>query len=266
MIFSHQTTSQLEEYVPRVEALSLKEIRMNSLLNNDFAPITFRFGFIEVPFPALSDAFIHWFRTLGEKQDLKTDFRTFDAPLASAFSTLEPLTTPLDRYLLVETASRWTAIFANGLRVNDVCSPVSYLPTILKCRGLEVGHAPDLSHMPRKDAIRKWGHTLFALNGPEQTDWLNRIRYVHVWNDAGGGEFSAEGEVQPFEELGNYEKTKIKDRFSAEMLVRYCRALDIELNDADFYGPGHCAVRIAGRKASGNPCMSIAEARSHLDL
>lgn len=239
---------------------------MHSLLNNDFAPVTFRFGFIETPFPTLCDAFARWNKTLDDKFGLTTTFTHMAGPLASAFSTLEPLTTPQDRYLLVQTRSNWTAIFANGLRVNDVCSAVSYLPSILKCRGLEVGHAPDLSHTHRKDAIRKWGHTLFSLYGSEQTDWLNRIRRISVWNDVEGWQFSAEGEVQTFEEPNEYEKPKIRERFSAEMLERYCRALGIELNDAEFYGPRNCTVRITGRRNSGDLSMSIAKARSFLDL
>jgi hypothetical protein len=239
---------------------------MHSLLNNEFAPLTFRFGFIETSFPALCDAFTQWHKNLDEKFGLLTEFKTFVAPLSSAFSTLEPLTTPLDRYLLVETRSNWTAIFANGLRGNDVGSPVSYLPSILKCRGLEVGHAPDLSHTHGINAIRKWGHTLFALYGPEKTDWLNRIRYLSVWNDVGGWEFSSEGEVQSFEEPKQYNARKIKDRFSPDMLEQYCRALGIELNDNEFYGPRNCAARITGRKTAGHLSMSIAEARSSLDL
>ena len=99
---------------------------------------------------------------------------------------MEPLTNPSDRYLLVETESNWTAVFANGLRVNDVATPTGYLPTVLNCRGLEVGYTPDLSKSKRRDSIRMWGSTLFTLYGPAQTDWLNRIRHLHVSNDVGG--------------------------------------------------------------------------------
>src|SRR6266446_7908132 len=74
--------------------------------------------------------------------DLHPEF--LGGPLETALLSLQPLTTPLDRYLLVETKSNWTAIFANGLRVNDVFSPVSHRPLRLNCRGLEVGYAMEL--------------------------------------------------------------------------------------------------------------------------
>jgi hypothetical protein len=86
----------------------------------------------------------------------------------------------------VEPNSSWTAVFANGLRVNDVASATGHLPTVLNCWGLEVGYAPDFSGSKRQDLIRKWGSTLFALYGPTNTDWLNRIRHVHVCNDVNG--------------------------------------------------------------------------------
>ncbi|HEX4002481.1 MAG TPA: hypothetical protein VHX36_07515 [Candidatus Acidoferrales bacterium] len=239
---------------------------MSPLLNNDFAPVTFRFGFVEAPFPTFRDAFEQWQKDLDAKFGVQTEFRSVVAPLATALLNLEPLTTPLDRYLLVETRSHWSAIFANGLRVNEVFSPVSYLPTVLKCRGLEVGFAPDSSHLARKEATRVWGHTLFALYGPEKTDWLNRIRYLSVSNDVGGWSFSANGEPQSFEEREQYAKRIVRERFTPEMLERYCRALGIELNDAGFYGPQNCAVRRTGPKIRGSLSMSIADAKSHLDL
>jgi hypothetical protein len=237
-----------------------------SLIKNEFAPITFRFGFVEASFASLCDAFEQWRKEIDAKFAGETEFRSIVAPLGTALLSLQPLTSPLDSYLLVETKSIWTAIFANGLRSNDVFSPVSYLPLRLNCRGLEVGYAPDRSKSHRKDLIRVWGHALFALYGPRATDWLNRIRYLSVSNDVTGWSFSESGNVQPFEEVQAYEKRRIQERLTFEMLERYCRALGVEVNKLDFYGPQSCSVKIAGKKDRGDISMSIAEANSHLDL
>jgi hypothetical protein len=236
------------------------------LIENKFAPVTFRFGFIESSFPSLCEAFQEWFRTIDAKHGLKSEFRTFAAPLEAALLSLEPLTTPADRYLLVETKSNWTVIFANGLRVNDVFSPVSYLPVRLNCRGLEVGYAPDRSKSNRKDLIRKWGQTLFALYGARDTDWLNRIRSLAVAHDVDGWSFSESGDIQPFEETDAYKKTRIQERFTREMQERYCKALGVELNRLEFYGPRSFAVRTTGQKHRGDQSMSIAAANSRLEL
>lgn len=237
------------------------------LLNNEFAPVTFNLGFIETPFPQLCAAFKEWSKEIDAKfPGLQTDFTPISGPLNTALLSLEPLTTPLDCHLLVETKSNWTAIFANGLRVSDVASPTGYLPRILNCRGLDVGHQPDFSKSKRTDLIRKWGSTHFTLYGPTETDWLNRIRHLHVSNDIGGWNFKEGGEVQPFEEPESYNKRLIRDRFTPEMLERYCRALGIELNREEFYRSRSCAVRTTGRKHRSDLAMSIADARVHLDL
>jgi hypothetical protein len=237
----------------------------NALLDNAYAPITFSFGFVQGPFAQFSEAFISWQNEISSKFAGGTEFTQFSAPLPAALLRLEPLTTPLDRYLLVETRSNWSAIFSNGLRVNDVFSPVSYLSEVLKCHGLLVDSIPDRSHNAGKDGLRIYGAVRFTLYGPEKTDWLNRIRQVGVTTDVGGWEFAAEGEVQPYEQIENYGKRKVVDRFTVEILESYCAALGIELFDANFYG-GHCLLAHIRRATSRGPTMSISEARSHLYL
>lgn len=238
---------------------------MKALLNNKFAPITFTWGFVESPFSQFSEAFIQWQDRLASKFGTQTEGKSFRAPLSEGLLSLEPLTTPLDRYLLTETRSGWTAIFSNGLRVSDVHSPVSYLPQLLRCRGLEVTCVPDRSKDCPKDALRVYGAVVFALYGSERTDSTNRIRRVAVTNDVSGWEFTAEGEIQPYEQTGNYGKRNVVERFTPEMLESYCAALGIELFNPDFYG-GECFVAHTKRASSRGPTMSITEARSHVHI
>jgi hypothetical protein len=237
----------------------------NALLANAYAPTTFSFGFVQSPFAEFSEAFISWQKEISSKFGVGIEFTHFSAPLPVALSRLEPLTTPLDRYLLVETRSNWSAIFSNGLRVNDVASPVGYLPTVLKCRGLNVASIPDRSDKAGRDGLQVYGAVTFTLCGPEKTDWMNRIRHVGVTKDVGGWEFAAQGEIQPYENAECYLKRRLVDRFTVEMLESYCRALGIELFDANFFG-GRCLLSHAQRSTPPGPTMSIAEARSHLYL
>jgi len=237
----------------------------HAILDNAYAPVTFTCGFVECPFAEFSRAFAGWQSELDAKFGTQTELCRFRAPLSEALLRLEPLTTPLDRYLLTETRSAWSAVFSNGLRANDVFSPVSYLPTQLRCRGLEVVCSPDRSDRNAKDGLRVYGAVAFTLYGSETTDWLNRIRHVAVTNDVGGWEFAAEGEVQPYEKTEGYRKRKVVDRFTVEMLESYCRALSIELFDANFYGE-QCLVSHTKRATPLGPTMSILEARSHLYL
>lgn len=237
---------------------------MRALLENRFAPVTWTYGFVECSFAELSNAFTKWRKEIDTKFGTQTELRHFNGSLPEALLALEPLTSALDRYLLVETSSPWSAIFANGLRTNDVFSPVSYLPQVLKCRGLNIVCVPDRSNIRARDALQTYGAVTFSLFGPEKTDWLNRIRHVGVVNDDGWA-FAADGKIQAYEEVENYTKRRIVDRLTPEMLERYCAALGIGLFDEDFYG-GAC---LASHHKTATPpglAMSIAKARSHLYL
>ena len=124
---------------------------MKALLENEFAPVTFTCGFVESSFIEYAEAFTRWQKEIDAKFGTQTDVSRFRAPLSEAVLRLEPLSSLIDRYLLIETRSAWTAVFANGLRANDVFGPVSYLPTLLKCRGLEVVCVPDRSKNPKAE-------------------------------------------------------------------------------------------------------------------
>lgn len=240
---------------------------MKALLDNRFAPTTFTWGFVESPFAQFSEAFIRWQDQLDVKFGTRSERKNFRAPLSEGLLALEPLTTPLDRYLLTETRSGWSAIFANGLRTNDVHSPVTHLPTILGCRGLEIACVPDRSNCTGTGGLQIYGAVRFALYGPNETDWLNRIRSISVTNDVDGWQFAAQGEVQSYEQIESYSKRKVVDRFTSEMLESYCAALGIELFNAEFYGT-HCLLRHTTNRAASErgPTMSIAEARSQLHI
>ena len=229
---------------------------MKALLDNRFAPVTFRWGFIEGPLAEVSLAFIQWQDELKAKFFTRTEHKRFRSPLSKSLSALEPLTTPQDRYLLAQTRSGWSAIFSNGLRVNDVFSPVSHLPAVLRCRGLEIGCVPDRSDRAGKEELQIHGAVKFALYGPNKTDWLNRIRNVAIANDVGGWQFTAEGEVQPYELTENYGKRKITDRFTPKMLELYCAALGIDLFDPHFYGEQSCWYILKERAPAVPPCRS----------
>jgi hypothetical protein len=238
---------------------------MKALLDNRFAPVTFTWGFVESPFAQFSRAFLEWRDQVDEEVGTQTECKSFRAPLSESLLALEALTSPVDRYLLTETRSGWSAIFSNGLRVNDLYSPVSYLPNVLKCRGLNIRCVPDRSKTSDKDEVQIYGAVEFSLYGPNETDWLNRIRSVSIANDVSGWQFATDGEVQPYEQIENYVKRNLVERLTPDMLETYCAALGIELFNSDFYGEQSLSFHIK-RKIAGGPSMSIAEARSHIHI
>ncbi|MHC4479203.1 MAG: hypothetical protein ACYTEL_26580 [Planctomycetota bacterium] len=58
---------------------------------------------------------------------------------------------------------------------------------------------------------------------------------VHVINDAGRWCFYRFGEKRDFEDQKAYKALRKPNRFTVEMLVRYCRELGIPVYDRDWY-------------------------------
>lgn len=83
-------------------------------------------------------------------------------------------------------------------------------------------------------------------------------------NDGGSWLFSVNGQEQPFEESERYRARRVADRFTVEMLERYCSAIDIGLFDEAFYGTHAAIVNTVQKLAPGSPVMSLEEARSHV--
>jgi hypothetical protein len=69
------------------------------------------------------------------------------------------------------------------------------------------------------------GSVQFEMLGPFKNDFLNYIRTVHASFDGSRWVFDAVGTPQDFEELDAYKAPRVRDRFTSEMLERYCKAL-----------------------------------------
>jgi hypothetical protein len=236
---------------------------LKALLNNNFAPLTFSLGFLEMPFQMVVDEFIRWKREL----DLSVIISPIDLPLERALLKLEPLTTPHSKQLLMSTKSVWTAYFDNGTNCGDPFPPIGYLSQRLHCRGLAVTCTPQTKVSEGKGERGTYGAVQFGLFAPEPRDWLNYERYIVAMNDGGKWKFEASGNVQPFERVERYKARRIRDRFTDELLEDYCQALGIRLFDPKFYGPSAVLIEENLDHFKTEPAvMTLAEARWRLGL
>ena len=240
------------------------EFCLKTLLNDEFVPLTYQAGFLEATFDKTLEKFLRWQSEIGAELGRQPQHERLVGSLQQALARLEPLTTPPTKVLLMETCSRWTAFFDNGLRMSDPESPVGHLCTIIPCRGVVVHCAPDRSQTVDRDALRIYGIVSFKMFATHQTSWLNQERAIVAMNDGGDWRFSADGMQQPFEEPKSYKARRIADRFTDEMLERYCKALGIGLFDKSFYGTKAALINTIQKLPSGAPVMSLEEARSHI--
>jgi len=236
---------------------------MKYLLDNQYAPTTFSWGFIDAPFEQSVDKFLSWTESVFKYYDLGYEVVRNRGSLPHLLDALFPVTTPANREMLVETPSQWSAYFDNDSNQGDPISRVGQMCDTLKCRGIAVTCAPYRHPEEGKDL---YGAVQFELFASHETDFINHLRYVGVTTDDAGWEFSANGPVQPFEETLEYSAHRVRDRFTPEMLERYCSALGIDLFNPAFYGPNAVTVINKCSLPPDSPCLSRQEARKRLGL
>ena len=178
---------------------------------------------------------------------------------------MEPLTAGArPRELLVEASNGWTAYFDSSLNGTDAVSTVGYLCEELGCEGVAVDSVPTTPESGDRPA--RFGGVQFQLFGPERREFLNYVRTVSVTYDGERWEFSATGDVQPFEETETYRERRIRDRFTAEMLERYCRGIGIDVFNPKAYGPRAVLVTSDVAMPPNGQVLSLADAQKRLGI
>jgi hypothetical protein len=189
-------------------------------------PITFAFGLLEATLEAAREELKLWYGQQAAAHRLVA----VTGALPDLLHRMEPLSAPSFKRLWVRTtATRWrTAYFDGFVNGGDPFPPVSYLAMRLGSHGVTVTSQPDSRYC--------WGANKLELYGPRNTGWLNLIWCVSAVNDGGRWVWRHFGEELPFEETDAYRCRRVKDRFTPDMLRRYCHALEIPL-EVDAYGP-----------------------------
>jgi hypothetical protein len=207
------------------------------LLDQRCSPITDAIGFIEADFARVVSADGSWRASLGGYAG-----RPVRGALPALLDALLPLTGPLKRYIWVSTAGPWTAYFDNSVLGSDPFGPVSVLAERLSVRGVHI--------VCRAGTSQRGAAVSFNLYGPEQTDWLNLIRGVRAVEDRGRWEWSATGSIQPFEDESRYQRRRVRDRLTPDVLAAYCGTLGIRPFDSSFYGSNGHMVENTGLTGS----------------
>ena len=204
-----------------------------------YAPVTTHLAFFEMPVSDLAQ--VLYDRNVKINKDCGFDWvvqkNAVRGTLSEKLHALLPMASGLPTKKLVsQTASRWSVYAVNKYPFGDVHSEPSYLSRVLKIRVLSIimikdvpGGQPGSMQFVYRDGPRtKPIETQYGI----QHEIPARAVYAHKESK---WEFGAYGEPLPFEELDTYTAKRIKDRLTAEMIERYCRNLDIDLFDPDFY-------------------------------
>jgi hypothetical protein len=222
---------------------------MRTLLDDRFAPITSSIGFVELGLDEVAAGLEKWRRILYPRVEVMRPTEGFPEVLRR----LEPLITGARPRELLVGIGQWTAYFDCHLYGTDTQPVISYLCRELHSRGLTT------------QASGRTGAVEFQLVGPVPATFLNFIRGVTVAHD-GKWLFSEAGPVQPFEEPVAYGARRVRDRFTSDMLKRYCLALGVDVFNGAAYGPDAVLITSQVVKAKGYLSKSLAEAQHWLGI
>lgn len=205
---------------------------MNALFDNQLAPLTYCVGFLEMPYEALREKALAWMRTNVPA----LEECALDQPFSQSLQQLQPVRTPLNKILLLETRGPWVAYFDNSRNGSDPAGFIGHLSQQLHCRGLRVRWEPASAAGDGPGTFSTSKNLIFTLYAPEEREWLNIERSISLVNDYGSWSFKASGTVQPYEQTERYTARRLRDRFTPEMLAAYCAQVGVHPFDAEFYG------------------------------
>jgi hypothetical protein len=237
---------------------------MLTLLDEKFAPITSSIGFIELPIDAVAAELNSWRMRLYEEVEVTH----LSSGFPDALRQLEPLVGgDRPREILVSMGSDWTAYFDCLLGGTDASSAVGYLTRALDCRGLAVKSVPPMGTGGVPSSSGRQGAVQFTVMGPDNDgSWLNHLRAIEAVQDGKRWEFGLSGQPQPFEESSAYMNRRLRDRFTPEMLERYCLAVGVDVFNESAYGDECTLFRSSTDRRRKQVVLPATSAGSHVSL
>ncbi|WHU48644.1 hypothetical protein QNM97_06505 [Gordonia sp. L191] len=233
------------------------------LLDGRFAPITWTIGFFKAPTATVAHALEDWRVELYGRRNVESV--VVGGGLSAMLTQVEPLVrgyTPPE--LLVPTRNtEWTAYFAGGFSGADE-APIGVLAREIPCEAVMVHLVPECK--PSDPSRRPNGGRSIVLMADHQTDWLNYVRSVWVGQDGNRWSFEQQGDPLPFEDVSAYQRRRVKDRFTEDMLVDFSANLGQYPMDEQSYSQQGVLLRTRLEAKASAYSMTLAEARAHFDL
>lgn len=175
--------------------------------------------------------------------------------LSQLLMSLEPLSrNGGERELVIATNSRWSAFLDNGVILQERIGTAIGICNELHCGAVIVTCIPDSKVAD--------GSIQFQVLDSDSCGRVQFRRTVYVTNESGRWVFGAYGEPLPFEIENTYSDRKIRNRFTSDMLDKYCEAMGIRLFDPEFYGPEGYIIYRSGRICG----MTLEEGRRLIGL
>jgi len=196
-------------------------------LYNKYQPVTWDIGVIEATPVDVAGAIQSLYAPPERLEDICHEAITINEALLH----MEPLGLA-DKFLLIETKCGRTVMFGNAF-YSMVQLPTWTAGENLGVSAYYVCNVPNTISKDQRSG--EFGARILEYRKPEDPYGQKATFRIDVINDAGRWKFYRVGEKRPFEDEKAYRSFRKTDRFTVEMLVKYCRELGIPVYDRDWY-------------------------------
>jgi hypothetical protein len=229
---------------------------VKQLFDGCFAPVTFGFAFLRVPFLVLVDEYVSWTK--------KNHPNTTVEPMACSFrKTLErlaPLTAPTSKELLIGAGTEWTALLSNGLG-SDAFARAPYWSSRLGIDTLALDCIPDKKDrgiMGARGRYRAMQIQVFLGATPDKPR-----RTLSSLHDGDRWTFINEGDPFSFEDVAKFSARAVRDRVSPADIEAFCLHFGTPTSETGFSGP---AAIISTHRSGIGRSLSYQEAQADLGI
>jgi hypothetical protein len=202
---------------------------MRYLFNSEFSPLMNRIGFIKADIDLVVAAFTEWFFNTPQSNKGRPITKTGNLSVRQLLKELLPFYFPV-KYAFIPTRSNWLAYVDNRSLECGSAGFTRKIGSLLNVQSLEIG-AWEKNWWNDPKPVNGWGGGFFTLNNCNDVIRSVSLMYDDTWD------FDVAGEPLPFEEIDRYAEKFAKNRFTPEMLERYCKAMGIDFFNEDFYAP-----------------------------
>ncbi|BCW56734.1 hypothetical protein V3C41_07420 [Paenarthrobacter nicotinovorans] len=240
------------------QLIQADQLASQLLLGSKWAPVTNTLSFINAPLEEAAKVWHEWNQSKAQNKD--------DALMIEATGTLEEQfarLVPLDsggRHLFLETKNpEWTAAVNNSVSGPDLSSMLYFRYS--QARGIrsvtvtEIPHSVDKKSYPEyrgRYGVRK----IMVMGSEEFASYVSLVNDDRWVFDRDGTAFA------DFEDKEAYKSVRATDRFTHDMLVRYCQNLGLDPFNEDFYVPNGRGILVDFNNHSKNKTFTLAEARA----
>ena len=207
-----------------------------------------------------AESFLAWQTEIGRAYGFTLGIEEIPCDLGYALGNLFPLTAPIrKRYCFLPVSPEWTAFFDNSVLGTDASGPMVVLARKLNTLAIRAVCAPHT--MPpkvTKDTTGCYGANILEVYN-EKGDVL---RSVYCANDGGKWKFGQSGTPFDFENLSQYEVSRVSEKFTEEMLHRYLTHLAVDAFDETSYSMTSSSGFFFQRMGNGVATVEIGEAEA----